>query len=282
MPDGNSIINLGHLSKPADTLIKKISEAIEGTCKPWQIKRIAKAESEAEQIKALSKVKTATLEQRALRRFMLEETKRQCNIENITAKSISRLNATAKPEKIENDWITNFFDKCRLVSDQQMQDIWSKILAGEANSPGRFSKRTVNFMESLDKQDAQLFTKLCAFNWIIGNIQPIIYDSNEEIYKKNGITFSTLKHLDAIGLISFENLTGYRRQGLQRKIIAIYKNIPFILTFPKENHNEISIGKVLLTSIGEELADICTPETIDGFDNYIIKKWKESGIEVTK
>ncbi|MEK9166845.1 MAG: DUF2806 domain-containing protein [Patescibacteria group bacterium] len=280
MSEGNSLINLGDLSKPANTLIEKISEAIGGIFKPWQTRRVAKADADAEQIKAISKIEMTELEQRALQRFMYEEEKKQSNIESITCQSLPQLNEGAKPEKIEDDWITNFFDKCRLVSDEEMQGIWARILASEANTPGRFSKRTVNFMESLGKHDAQLFTKLCAFNWILGEIQPLIYDLNADIYIKNGINFSILKHLDAIGLISFESLAGYKRHGFAQKTVAVYKNAPFVLKFPKESDNEINIGKVLLTSIGKELASICAPETIAGFDQYVIEEWKKKGIDV--
>ena len=44
MGSNNSIVNLGDLSKPATVLIEKISDAIGGIFKPYQIKRIAKAE----------------------------------------------------------------------------------------------------------------------------------------------------------------------------------------------------------------------------------------------
>ena len=48
MPEktSNSLVNLGDLSKPADTLIKKVSKAVGGIFAPYQIKRIAKAEVE--------------------------------------------------------------------------------------------------------------------------------------------------------------------------------------------------------------------------------------------
>jgi hypothetical protein len=282
MTKGNSIINLGDLSKPANTLIEKISEAIGGVFKPWQIRRVAEAEADAEQIKVLSKVETSQLEQRALERFIYEEAKKQNNIESITSQSLPQLNEDAKPEEIDDDWITNYFDKCRLVSDKEMQDIWARILAGEANSPGKFSKRTVNFMESLDKQDALLFTKLCAFNWIIGDIQPLVYDTSADIYTQNGINFSTLKHLDTIGLISFESVAGYDRGDFPQNTIAFYKNIQYALKFPKENDNRINIGKVFFTNIGRELATICVPETISDFDDYIMNQWKKKGIETSK
>ncbi len=81
-------------------------------------------------------------------------------MEDITAKALPRLDENAKPDSIEDDWIVNFLDKSRIVSDNQMQDLWSRVLAGEANSPGTYSKRTVNFLSDLDKIEADLFTKL--------------------------------------------------------------------------------------------------------------------------
>lgn len=44
----NSLINLDNLSKPADTLIKKVSDAVDGFFAPYQVKRMAKAGAEAE------------------------------------------------------------------------------------------------------------------------------------------------------------------------------------------------------------------------------------------
>ncbi|HLL76618.1 MAG TPA: hypothetical protein VK421_15295 [Pyrinomonadaceae bacterium] len=50
MSDGNSIVNLGDLTKPATVLIEKISDAVGGVFRPYQIKRLAHAEAEAEKI----------------------------------------------------------------------------------------------------------------------------------------------------------------------------------------------------------------------------------------
>jgi hypothetical protein len=41
-------------------------------------------------------------------------------------------------------------------------------LAGEANRPGSFSKRTLSTVSDLDKRDAEVFTTLCRFGWRIG------------------------------------------------------------------------------------------------------------------
>jgi len=43
----NPLANLGELTKPASVLIEKISDAVGGVFKPYQIVRVAKAEAEA-------------------------------------------------------------------------------------------------------------------------------------------------------------------------------------------------------------------------------------------
>jgi hypothetical protein len=163
---------LGELSKPAAVLIEKISDAVGGIFRPYQIVRVAKAEAQAERITAENQIQISDLQARAFRRFLEEEAKKQLNIESITTRALPDLNKQAKPEEMDDDWIANFFDRCRLVSDQEMQSLWSRVLAGEANAPGTYSKRTVNFLSTLAKSDAESFTRLCGFVWVIGGMIP--------------------------------------------------------------------------------------------------------------
>ncbi len=274
----NPLVNLGELSKPATVLIEKISDAVGGVFKPYQIVRVAKAESEAEKIRADAKIIVQDIHRRAMHRFLEEEAKKQKNIEDITQKALPNLNDDAKSENVENDWIANFFDKCRLISDTEMQMLWSRVLSGEANSPGSYSKRTVNFLSSLDKNDAGLFTKLCNFAWIIGEIVPLIYDVNNDIYNKHKIDFVSLSHLDSIGLIQFNGLVGFKRTGLPKKVTLLYYDQQALLEFKKESDNEFNIGKVILTKIGHELAPICGSSPDKEFYEYICDKWKKEGL----
>lgn len=278
MPEEGSIINVGALSKPATVLIEKISVAVGGYFKPYQIRRVAKAEAEAEVIRAKSHIEITDIHRRALTRFIAEEAKKQDNIEQITQKAIPQLEDSSTPQNMEDDWIANFFDKCRIVSDEEMQSLWAKVLAGEANSPGTYSKRTVNLLNSLDKTDAHLFTNLCGFGWFIGNVVPLIYDVQASIYNDQGINFSALTQLDDIGLINFENLAGFKRTGLPKKITVHYYGSPMTVEFKNTENNELATGKVLLTEIGDQLAPICGSKPVGEFVDYVVKRWTEEGL----
>lgn len=276
MNDAGSLINLGELSKPATVLIEKISDAVGGYFRPYQVRRMARAEADAEEIHALAELEIGDLQRRALQRFVAEEARKQDNIEAIASQALPGVEEDARPDDVDDDWITNFFEKARLISDEEMQQLWAKILAGEANSPSRFSKRTVNYMASLDKDDAELFQKLLGFGWAIGEVSLLVYDVHHEIYTAQGINFTTLTHLDEIGLVSFDNLAGFTRIDLPDKVRAYYYGHPIDLEI-KKDQNRLVVGKVRLSRVGQDLAPVVDAHPVDGFIDYVLEIWREAG-----
>jgi hypothetical protein len=208
-------------------------------------------------------------------------------MEAITARALPQIGENAKPENVEADWITNFFDKCRLISDEDMQLLWAKILAGEANSPGRFSKRTVNSVASLSKTDATLFSTFCSFCWTLGEAgaTPFIYpdimlrSESFNIYNQYDITQSSLLYLDNIGLVScFPG--GYSVHHLPQYIRCDYHGIQINIEFP-DTVNSMANGMVLFTSVGKELAPICISKGIPQFLAFALERWTYNGLVVS-
>jgi Protein of unknown function (DUF2806) len=278
--DSHSLINLGDFSKPANTLIEKISDAVCGLAKPFQIRRVAEAEADADKIRAVSRIEITELERRAMSRLFAEEAKKQHNIEAITLKALPDVSPESKPEKMEDDWIANFFDKCRLISDEQMQSLWGRILAGEANSPGKFSKRTVNLVGNLDKSDAALFSTLCSFVFEIGVPTVLIFDFSHKIYNDAGIFFSGVDHLESAGLLHENAASGYMRKGLSQKGFVHYFGSPVWIKFPQEQKEgyQLQIGKVLFTQAGLQLAPLSGAQPREGFVDYVKEQWKNFGL----
>ncbi len=182
----NPIMNIGDLAKPATALIEKIASAGYILYEPYHIKRVAKAKAEAAVIEAESQIKIANLHRveeetlyeknteaesqikitnlhrRAMVRWVEEEARNQKNIEDITTKAINQLNEDADPHRIDNDWIVNFFEQSRLVSNDTMQDLWAGILAGEANCAGSYSPKALMTLADMDQKVAALFNRFCS------------------------------------------------------------------------------------------------------------------------
>ncbi|AKG54005.1 hypothetical protein DGWBC_1360 [Dehalogenimonas sp. WBC-2] len=291
-----SLINAGELSKPADTLIKRIYDAWSGYFKPSQTRRVADAEADAKLtharaevasnlIRAEGELQVSEIQQRALGRFVAQEIYYQQNIEEISQKAIPNVNDDAKPDGIENDWLYNFFEKCKIVSDKQMQLIWSRILSGEANIPGSFSKRTVNALASLDASDAQLFSDIGRFSW--DNIDrkgiPIIGDYHEDIYNTCNINFESLSHLQSIGLITFVPQGEYVFTDIESDTMVVsYFGRKVKVIFNKERI--FPTGKIQLTSVGTELLRLIDAEPVPNFVEYCSEYWHKfdpKNIDVT-
>ena len=253
----------------------KISDAVGTVYEPHRIKKVAEAEAEAAKIKAQSEVEITDLQRRSERRRLEEDTKQQKNIEDIITNTEPHLNEDAKPDTMDDDWVANFFDKCRIVSDGQMQSLWARVLAGEANAPGTYSKRTVNFISELDKGEADLFTKLCGFGWNIGIVIPLVFDQGAKIYTDNGINFDALSHLDSIGLVQLQ-VNNFVLHLSPKEVLKVhYYGRALRLEMPKDSKADFNIGKICLTRTGEELASICGSKPVDGFYEYVKNRWKQ-------
>ena len=280
MSDENSIAKSGDLSKPASILIEKISDAVGGIFKPYQIVRVAKAEAKAELIRTDAQIQVTDLQRRAVHRLVEEESKRQLNMESITELALPLLKETSSPQNVADDWLTNCFDKCRIISDGDMQQWWSRVLAGEANGPGTFSKRTVNLLADLDRSDAELFVRLCGLGWRIDvdDLIPLIFNLQSDIYNRQGINFSSLSHLETLGFIQFTGINHHSFVKLPRKIVVSYHGRTAELTLPKEADNRFELGYVLFTQAGQQLAPVCDAKPVEGFFEYVYDSWVSQGL----
>jgi len=276
-PTGTSLINIGELAKPATVLIEKIAEAVGGLAKPWQTTRIANAEAKVALIRARARLEVSDLEERALERMLHEEARKQENIESIAHQAIPLLREDAKVENLDTDWITDFFEKSRIVSNTDMQTLWASMLASEANDPGTFSKRTVDLVSTLDKSDAELFTRFCSCAWMFGDLSPIITDIHKPFFYETIIEFGSLQHLDALGLIKIETLAGFEKQGLPKEFCVFYYGKPVALQMPKDN-SSISLGHALFTKEGLQLATICGSVPSVKFYDFMISQWTNEGL----
>ncbi len=274
----NSPINLGKLSKPATVLIEKVSDAVGGICKPWQTVRVAKAERKADLIRAGGEIEITELHQRAAQRWLVEEAKKQENIESITALAIKDLDEDADPAQISSDWVTNFFDKSRIISDIEMQKLWGRLLAAEANSPGDYSKRTVNLIGDMDRADAELFERLCGYTWWAAGENPIIFDHNNPLYTDNGVDFEALAHLESLGLIQFDLTTNYVRTNIHETLTVRYFNHSAVLQLGQASANRLDVGSVIFTRAGQEMSTVCRRVEIPGIFEYVTGVWAQRGV----
>ena len=65
--------------------------------------------------------------------------------------------------EIEDDWLNLFVRLAEDKSSEELQLLFGRILSGEIKRPGSFSLRTLLFMSTISKQEAESLTSLLAF-----------------------------------------------------------------------------------------------------------------------
>lgn len=283
MSNSTSLINFGDVSKPVTVLIEKISNAVGVLYQPTRIRNEAQANADAAMVEAKGQIEITDLHRRAMQRFVTEEAKKQQNIEDITRLALPDVKDDAQSEQVSEDWIADFFDKCRLISDKEMQQLWAKVLAGEANNPGQFSKRTVSLLSSLDKTDAQLFARLgslaCCFNNTRSRI-PIVFDIRHDFYKSAGFKFSDVTHLNDIGLARYDSTAGFLINSHRTEspwFECEYFGTNIIIDRPEPLKFPLNVGHLLFSKSGQELLKICNPSPLAGFVDYVADFWRKQG-----
>ena len=284
---------------PAKALLDVILNTAGVDLEHHQPKRVAKDQAKAMLIKAQTeqkvelrrtqtKIKEADMLRRAEYRRFYEDIRHQANAEKLIAKTLPQLSQQARPHDIKPDFIANIFDKTRNVSDDDMQELWARILAGEANVPGTYSKRTVNALSDFDKFDADLFAKLCDFICVLAIDDegskyktPLVFDERAPIYRQHGIAFVNLLHLDGIGLIRYIMDEG-EMVGLSNfsgGVSVSYFDRRLVVKPGTPQNHRLSTGRIEFTRVGRELSKICSTKPVEGFWEYMKDYWKDHDLE---
>ena len=97
---------------------------------------------------------TETLQQRASKRRQLSLLRQQQNIETIMALAIEYCPHVSSDEEPDPDWIERFIGLAEDTSNQAMQQLWAKILAGETIKPGTFSYKSLLALKQMTLKEA--------------------------------------------------------------------------------------------------------------------------------
>jgi len=164
------IKDLTGLGQPITKLIEVVSNAVGTVYKPRQMRKEAEAEAYRAELLAKAEAKKILLEgeakidllERAKKRLVYQELTKQENIEDIAEKSIKYLEQNVSDIPVDKDWRTRFFNKAQDISNEDLQEIWAKILADEVSNPGMISLRTLDVLSNLSKADANIFQNACS------------------------------------------------------------------------------------------------------------------------
>ena len=114
-------------------------------------------------------------------------------------------NKADENQKYDFDWYMRFYDIVGNISDEEMQALWARILAGEIHRKGTYSLQLLDILKNFTQKQAELFNRVCSHCFISGD-NVYIPNDNEYLQFAN-ITYQDILDLDALGLINSSGTT---------------------------------------------------------------------------
>jgi len=162
--------------------------------------------------------------------------------------------------------------------EEDVQDIWAKLIKEEFSSGNPYSKRLKQILQGMDSNEAKQFQFLCSFSlWTpVGPenkptpIPVISKDEKSWFYNDGAIPVQSLASLESLGLISMTKWTTFRlAPGNSMAFLTSSKAV-----FAKnETEKELSFdfGQAMFLDVGIELAEICDAKQNDAVFNLVAK-----------
>ena len=240
------------LASEADAQVRQIQARADASA----LNIIAEAQSEAQAyllpVDADIRAKTDITREGIAQSIEFQGRKRLANAGDVLEAAAEELgDKEVNDHDPDPDWTARFFDYVQDVSTDDMQKIWANILAGEVESPGRTSLRTLDTLRNITKTEAEIFNNLCDF--VLGGGLNIVFHE---------IQYSTLNHLDLVrlqdcGLVHF----GQSVYNIDSEISRIeYQNLYLQITRNTQVTKRIPFQIATLTKAGTELYQITEPQ----------------------
>ena len=213
-------VGVGRITKPLITVIQAYADSKASTIKleaqlraaeEWKKLSIQTAVALQEENLKEGEIQLA---QRAMEGNYYAMIKRQNNREKVCGYALNQLRqenlfSLATESHIEDDWLSMFWKTVEDKSDQDIQKIFSRILAGECVKPGSFSARLLHILSVTTSREASFFQAICgmAISDEYGSmlLEPIAEFDNfleEELFKFIGTDNNVIADLESLGLLS--------------------------------------------------------------------------------
>lgn len=161
--------------------------------------------------------------------------------------------------KIEEDWLFSWREYAGRVGAEDLQRLWGSVLAGEIKSPGRYSMRTMEFLKTLSKSEAEIISRLARYA-IDGRI-----DRSQNAYlEAQGIDFGLLLRMQEMGVISGVEAVGMhvtlKSSNTEKFICPLPSNGKVLIIENEDASKTIRQEVYLLTEIGKQILGLGTFE----------------------
>lgn len=180
---------------------------------------------------------------------------------------------------VEEDWLFSWREYAGRVGAEDLQRLWGSVLAGEIKSPGSYSLRTMEFLKTLSKSEAEIISKLARYA-INGNI-----DRSQKAYlEAQGLDFGLLLRMQDMGVVSGVETDGmsvvHKSTVVGNFVCPLLSNGKALIIEHEDATKTLTLQVYLLTEIGKQILGLGTFEPDVEYLNLVGKHIITKGFKV--
>lgn len=201
---------------------------------------------------------------RAQQRMNADMIRQENNVEKVLEIADCELSKRQQvsDESVDDDWVARFFSIVKDISNEEMQYIWGRILAGEIASPQSFSLRTLDILRNISGDEARIFQQIIPYITYNNGCYFILADMR--VLQKYEIPYSYILLLDECGLMNSDaglSLDIQVSNGKEQLIVHDRQTI--IVRKRNTNDERVSASIFTLTRVGQEFYNILSHTSSD-------------------
>ncbi len=204
------------------------------------------------------------------------------NQKEIIEMAISTIKNPEGINAVDDDWIIQFMDLAKNISNSDFQKIWALIFAKECSEAGSIPKSLLLVLQKMDRNDAEMFTRFASLTIKIwGEYTPYICEqffSPDEtvrgVYQQSNVTYDDLTQLETLGLIKMNDnsfSSGYITNSNEDVDISKVEYFNSSLDVP-QRVDTIRVGNVIFTKDGRALRDAVEAKELEGFWQFVVER----------
>jgi hypothetical protein len=188
--------------------------------------------------------------------------------------------AQAPPTRdLDEDWLFLWREHAGKVSAEDLQRLWGSVLAGEVKAPGRYSIRTLEFLKTLSKAEAETISKLAGYV-----IDGRIARGQDAYLESKGLHFSTLLVMQELGIVSGVEALGltttYKSIVEGKFVRALVSHGKALIVEHEDPSKTLEFEIYMLTEVGRQVLGLGSFEPDAEYLRLVGKEFVKKGFSV--
>ena len=200
------------------------------------------------------------------------------NLGNTLLKAAPRI-VSGNDQSVENnDVFWGLLEHSKEISNEEMQELIAKIIAGEYNVPGTYSMSTLQILKMLGKNELELFEKIGCLLINSSQLPQALFtgQDNVKVLMRNiGIDFGKLQTLQSLGLILPNDMRNTMPNPLKQKMLIQYFDKNLIFAPENENFIDVTLPNFYgLSPVGAQIIKHLEPKYSEEYFSWLKENFR--------